>query len=76
MASLKVRIPSMDCAACAVNIERTLRKVEGVSRAEVVFKTKEAVIEYDPAKISPERIVAVIDETGFKAEPTTTKEKQ
>src|SRR5712692_3475512 len=49
VASISVKIPSMDCTACAVNIKRTLRKVEGVARAEVVFKTKEAAIEYDPA---------------------------
>ena len=73
-ATLRVNIPGMDCAACAVNIQRTLRKVEGVSRAEVVFKTKEAVIDYDPARISPEKIVAVIDETGFKAEPLERKQ--
>ena len=75
MATFKVKISSMDCAACAVNIERALRKEEGVARAEVVFKTKEAVIEYDPARISPDRIVKVINETGFKAEPTTRKEQ-
>ncbi len=74
VASLKVKVPSMDCAACAVNIERTLRKVEGVGRTEVVFKTKEAVIEYDPARISPEKVIAVIDETGFKAEPAERKQ--
>ena len=74
VASMKVKIPGMDCAACAVNIERTLRKVEGVGRTEVVFKTKEAVIEYDPARISPERIFAVIDETGFKAERLEKKQ--
>ena len=73
-ASMKVKIPSMDCAACAVNIQRTLRKKEGVAQAEVVFKTKEAVIEYDPARISPEKIVAVIDGTGFKAEPLERKQ--
>jgi len=74
VASMKVKIPGMDCAACAVNIERTLRKVEGVGWTEVVFKTKEAVIEYDPTRISPEKIFAVIDESGFKAEPLEKKQ--
>jgi len=73
VASMKVKIPSLDCAACAVSIERALRKVEGVGRTDVVFKTKEAVIEYDPTRISPEKIVAVVDETGFKAEPLERK---
>ncbi len=73
-ATLKVKIPSMDCTACAVNIERALRKVEGVERTEIVFKTKEAVIEYDPARISTEKIVAAIGETGFKAEALEGKQ--
>jgi mercuric ion transport protein len=74
VATMEVKIPSMDCAGCAVNIQRALRKEEGVGRAEVVFKTKDAVIEYDPAKISPKKIIAVIDETGFKAEPSERKQ--
>lgn len=45
------------------------------SAAVVVFKTKEGVIEYDAARISPERIVGVINETGFKAEPLNKKGK-
>ena len=75
VAALRVRIASMDCTACAVGIERMLAKTEGVARADIDFKTKEGVIEYDPARISPNRIVEVINETGFKAEPVAKKEK-
>jgi len=35
---------------------------------------KEAVIEYDPARLSPDKIVAAIDKTGFKAEPLERKQ--
>ena len=73
VAALRVRIASMDCAACAVSIKQRLAKAEGVVRAEVSFKTKEGVIEYDPARISPNRIVEVINETG--SEPLAKKEK-
>lgn len=75
VASLRVKIATMDCTACAVNIQRMVGKEEGVVRAEVVFKTKQGVIEYDPARISPNKILWVINETGFKAEPLTKKEK-
>jgi mercuric ion binding protein len=71
-----VRIPGMDCAACAVNIQRALMKQEGIVRAEVIFKTKQAVIEYDAAKTSAEKVIKAVDETGFKAEPITRLEKQ
>ena len=75
-AVLKVKIPSMDCAACALNIQSVLKKQIGVHQAQVTFDTKEAVVRYDTTKLSPEKIIAAIDQTGFKAEPTTPKEKQ
>jgi copper chaperone CopZ len=68
-AILKVKIPSMDCAACAVSIQTKLRKQTGVVTAQVSYDTKEAVVQYDTAKLSPEKIIAAIDQTGFKAEP-------
>lgn len=73
-AVLKVKIPSMDCAACALNIQSVLKKQPGVRQAQVSFDTKEADVQYDATKLSPEKIIATIDETGFKAEPTTRKE--
>ncbi len=74
-AVLTVKIPSMDCAACALNIQSVLKKQPGVLQAQVSFDTKEAVVQYDATKLSPEKIIAAIDQTGFKAEPTTKKEK-
>jgi mercuric ion transport protein len=66
-AVLKVKIPSMDCAACALNIQSALRKESAVQHAQVSFDTKEAVVRYDATRISPEKVIAVIDQTGFKA---------
>ena len=75
-AVLKVKIPSMDCAACALNIQSVLQKQAGVQQAQVTFDTKEAVVQYDATKLSPEKIIAAIDKTGFKAETTTTNKKE
>lgn len=74
-AVLKVKIPSMDCAACAVSIQTQLRQQPGVVTANVTYDTKEAVVQYDTRKLSPEKIIAAIDETGFRAEPTISKEQ-
>lgn len=67
-AALQVRIPSMDCAACALNIQSVLKKQPGVEQAQVSFDTKTATVQYDRTKLSPEKIIAAIDQTGFKAE--------
>jgi mercuric ion transport protein len=71
LATLQGNIPSMDCGACAAGIEAKLNKQGGVQTAQVDFATKTAVIRFAPGKLSPEKITALIDETGFKAEPTT-----
>ena len=70
-AVLKVKIPSMDCAACAVSIQTKLRKQAGIITASVNYDTKDAVVQYDATKLLPEKIMATIDETGFKAEPAS-----
>lgn len=70
---LQVKIPGMDCAACAVGIQAMLQKQTGVQNAQVSFDTKEAVVRYDASKISPEKIIAAIDQTGFKAERIVQK---
>lgn len=66
---LRVRIPSMDCAACAAGIAGTLQRVPGIRTAVVRYATKEAEVVYDPAVISAMAVIAKIDATGFKAEP-------
>ncbi len=66
---LRVRIPGMDCAACALGIEGTLKRVPGVRAASVRYASKEADVVYDAAAISREAVIARIDATGFKAEP-------
>jgi len=76
IAALQVNIPSMDCGACAVGIQAKLNKQDGVQGAQVDFATKTAVIRFDPGKLSPEKVTALIDETGFKAEPTTFSQQR
>jgi copper chaperone CopZ len=76
LATLQVYIPSMNCGACAAGIQAKLNKQDGVQAAQVDFATKTAVIRFDPGKLSPERVTALIDETGFKAEPTTFSQER
>jgi copper chaperone CopZ len=75
-AVLRVKIPSMDCAACALNIQSVLKRQPGVVQAQVSFVTKEAVVRYHAAKFSADKIIAAIDQTGFKAEPVTGLRKE
>ncbi len=69
-AVLDLRIPSMDCAACAAGIQVMLQRQPGVESAQVSFATKQAVVRYDASTISAKQILSVIDRTGYEAEKT------
>ena len=61
-----IRIGGMHCVACAQTIEKALRKEIGIERVTVNFATEKAVIEYDPNKVSLNRIADVIREAGYE----------
>ena len=61
-----IRIGGMHCVACARAIEKGLRREAGVVSASVSFATEKAVVEYDPAEVSLERIGEVIREAGYE----------
>lgn len=56
----------MHCVACAQTIEKALKKEDGIINANVNFATEKAVVEYDPSKVSVERIGDVIREAGYE----------
>lgn len=61
-----IRISGMHCVACAQTIEKALKKEKGIINANVNFATEKAVVEYDQAKVSLERIGEVIREAGYE----------
>ncbi|MFH1243730.1 MAG: heavy metal translocating P-type ATPase [Pseudomonadota bacterium] len=49
--SVLIPIKGMTCANCALNIERNLKKLEGVNRVNVNFATEQAEVSFDPAQV-------------------------
>ena len=65
---IELPITGMTCANCAANIERALnKKLRGVTQASVNFATEHAAIDYLPAAVSIEEIVAAIEKAGYGA---------
>ncbi len=62
---IELTISGMDCADCALTISRALGKVPGVEHAGVSFGTERASVFYDPAKVSPSRIVRAVTDLGY-----------
>jgi len=60
-----ISITGMHCAACASNIEKSLRKLHGVSRAAVNFATEKAYVEYDSAAATPDDLERAVADAGY-----------
>ena len=79
MSIVKCNVPvvGMACAACAANIERRLRQLDGVRYASVSLPLRMAQIEYDDDAISLAEINREINEIGFNLliEPHTDVEQ-
>ena len=59
-------ITGMTCASCANRIERRLNKLDGVE-ATVNYATEKATVEFDPAAVGPEELVATVEAAGYGA---------
>ena len=66
----ELAIEGMTCAACSGRVERALRKVPGVSEAQVNLATEKARIAYDPARTSPGALVETVRESGYDVRTT------
>ncbi len=70
-------ISGMTCSACAVRIEKGLKKVEGVENASVNLALEKAAVQFDPEKVKQEDIYQKVENLGYnvvkeKAELTIT----
>lgn len=58
-------VTGMHCAACANNVEKTLKKQEGVENASVNFAAATLTVSYNPDIISPGQMKEVVRKIGF-----------
>ncbi|MGB9837203.1 heavy metal translocating P-type ATPase [Methanothermobacter sp.] len=65
MKRITIRIGGMGCAACALKIEESLKKLEGVSDAMVNLVEGRVSVEYDPETVGLPSMEAAIEEAGY-----------
>ena len=62
---LTLPITGMTCANCAANIERVVKKLDGVADANVNFAAESAAVAYDPKQLHLQSVVDKIQKSGF-----------
>ena len=61
------KVKGMHCASCVLTIEKSLKKVEGVSEASVNLVTEKATVEYDPDKTTDDKLISAVANSGYQA---------
>src|SRR5690242_20132460 len=61
-------VEGMTCASCAMRVEKGLKKVPGVSDANVNLATERATIIYDPSQTGIDQMIHKVEAVGYKAE--------
>lgn len=60
-------ITGMTCAACSSGIERTVKKLDGVSACSVSLMEASMTAEFDPEKVTAEQIISAVKVLGYGA---------
>jgi len=73
---LSARIEGMDCPACAVKIEKTLSKLQGVMDVKVIFAAEKVNVTYDAQKTSEKNIEQEIKKLGYEVSEEESVDKK
>ena len=67
MSNQKITFPvsGMTCANCAMNIERTVKKLTGVADARVNFAAEQAAVSFDPKQLQLKDVLEKISGSGY-----------
>ena len=64
-ARLDLPVSGMSCASCAANVERALKKLDGVREANVNLATARATVLFDPRFLTPTDLIKAVRDAGY-----------
>lgn len=63
--TVTLSVPGMTCAACPITVKKAISKVAGVSKTDVSFDKREAVVTFDDAKTSVQKLTQATENAGY-----------
>ena len=66
--TVTLKLPGMTCPTCPITVKKALRKVDGVSKVEVRYEQKQAVVTFDDAKTDTKALIKATTDAGFPSE--------
>lgn len=62
---IELPITGMTCASCVRNVERALKKTDGVEAASVNLATERATVSFDPSQLNVNQLVQRVHDAGY-----------
>jgi len=69
MKSIKLKVSGMHCHGCVSSVKEALLSTKGINSADVDISNDTATVEFVENDLSIEKLVSVIENSGYKAEP-------
>ena len=66
MESITLKVKGMTCGGCVSSVQRVLRGLDGVTRAEVSLAAGEAKVDYEPSRLKASDLEAAIEDAGYE----------
>lgn len=66
MKSVTLKIKGMHCDGCAETVKALLDRAPGVKTTAVSFADAEARVLYDPAAVSEDQLVSLVQRPGYR----------
>ena len=69
--TVTLSVPGMTCAACPITVKKAISKVDGVSKVDVTFEKREAVVTFDDSKANIQKLTKATEDAGY---PSSVKQ--
>jgi mercuric ion binding protein len=63
--TVTLAVPGMTCPVCPITVKKALTRVDGVTKTEVNFDKRQAVVTYDDAKTNVETLTKATADAGY-----------
>jgi mercuric transport protein len=71
-----LQVSNMVCEACPVTVKKSLTRLNGVKTVNVTLRPPEAVVIYDPAKVSTQDLIQATKNVGYPSSVKPTSGTQ
>ena len=66
-------VPGMNCPVCPITVKKALTKVGGVTKVNVNFDHKQAVVSYDDARTNVGALTQATEDAGYPSSVLETR---